>query len=487
MAEDTDPRALVTNEYETAYISELDPNPGAAPSDLLATENKLGGGFKVTVAEVGAVINGITGICDSAANEQHKIVTLPDYDGAVMPREFDVTFTNGNSYGDVTAETPTFPTLSVFNKAGVELCKDIPVGDSRGHNAGAGCWNTGDTMTFRTMSSKICIINSDVRQVLDGYTIKSDGSYIYSKAQTDSTINGALVDYDKLNISGTYTDANDCIPEVRQKKRFLLPYNTSNLPITAGGCVIEATRQFYTDAFYHSVLQVLYQNSTSDNTLIAMYIRNGSSKNGGDTWNWGNWVKFESITKVFNLTTYTYNKVHEYIKDNWNDIPIGKSNYELSTNATGTANYTVCEVTKQSDTFGEVLVHSYYGDLVMLNYNGTWTIEKLVTESELIPKGVSEIFTVNSNFNLTDVKIYSNSNLVNIQRLIITPKNAITTSSIYVIGALSSYKPKQVTRFTAYVNHKCVEGYIETNGNVVIYIESGTSGSIVCDNLMYFY
>ena len=606
---------MESEDFEVINISEMDANNTPAASDMFATETKSETAVKTTLAKVAEFVNSITGTCDSLAADQIKIVKLQNYDSNVMPKEFDVVFTNKNTYGDVINEL-SYPTMTVYNQNDEIIGENIPIGDSRGHYVGALCWNNGDSMSFRAMAGKACIMNSNVRQVTDSYTLYADGTTAYNKPQidnnyvhkedgkglfsgeyddlnnkptipenvlkyvsqsltedqkqqaaanigipdvyatieevtaienkipdqaseenqladkdfvnssiasntayfignfdtleelenqtetpvtlndyafvkgidsdgnlvykrykytgtewlyeydlnnssftaqqwavinsgitadkvaeidetvrftaqdltseqkvqarvnigantssitmagyskpdaasaiaagdslndavgklektfdsydksneVDSKINGALANLDKLSLT-TVQDANLCISNTEGLKIFKC--GGVNCPNNDDGIIITFT-QTYANTYYK---QIWYND-----TDISSFIRVGKKAPNTDIV-WSAWEKFESINKVFNLTTYAYNKVHEYIKDNWNNIPIGKSNYELATNATGTANYTVCEVTKQSDTFGEVLVHSYYGDLVMINYNGVWNIQEVVTKNNLI-------------------------------------------------------------------------------------------------------
>lgn len=115
--------------------------------------------------------------CDTAAEEEFKIVKIETIlqQGKIPNNiELNIDFTNANSFGETTAATPTYPKLKITNAADEEL-GIYTICDSRGHYAGKGCWNSGDTMTFKIKGTKACITNSDVRETTSDYTIYSDG------------------------------------------------------------------------------------------------------------------------------------------------------------------------------------------------------------------------------------------------------------------------------------------------------------------------
>lgn len=115
--------------------------------------------------------------CDTAAEEEFKIVKIETIlqQGKIPNNiELNIDFTNANLFGETTAATPTYPKLKITNAADEEL-GIYTICDSRGHYAGKGCWNSGDTMTFKIKGTKACITNSDVRETTSDYTIYSDG------------------------------------------------------------------------------------------------------------------------------------------------------------------------------------------------------------------------------------------------------------------------------------------------------------------------
>ena len=116
--------------------------------------------------------------CTTAGNEQIKIVQLSNYEGYTLPDncELNISFTYGNTYGDTTASTPTYPKLRIKNANGNDI-KTVDICDSRGHYAGTGCWNDGDLMSFKVIGNKALIQNSDIRQSTSDYHILSDNSF----------------------------------------------------------------------------------------------------------------------------------------------------------------------------------------------------------------------------------------------------------------------------------------------------------------------
>lgn len=120
--------------------------------------------------------------CDTAAEEEFKIVKIETIlqQGKIPNNiELNIDFTNANSFGETTAATPTYPKLKITNAADEEL-GIYTICDSRGHYAGKGCWNSGDTMTFKIKGTKACITNSDVRETTSDYTIYSDDKFIFN-------------------------------------------------------------------------------------------------------------------------------------------------------------------------------------------------------------------------------------------------------------------------------------------------------------------
>lgn len=124
--------------------------------------------------------NGLTTTCDSGASATTKEIVLSNWQGDSLPDncEINVTFTNANTYGDTTASTPTNPKLLVKNANG-DTIHTLDICDSRGHVAGTGCWNAGDLIVFKKVSSKAIITNSDVRQSTNDYKIYSDNLIEY--------------------------------------------------------------------------------------------------------------------------------------------------------------------------------------------------------------------------------------------------------------------------------------------------------------------
>lgn len=148
------------------------------------------GNYIIPIEQIGLECGGISiieGTCSSAASTKDKIVTLSDYPLSLTPKEFTVTFTNGNTYGDVIATPVTYPTLKIYNSNNV-LLDTLPVADSCGHYAGKNCWMSGDSITFRIVNNRASIQNSSIRQYdpdNNGYIIFADGHYGYNISQAE--------------------------------------------------------------------------------------------------------------------------------------------------------------------------------------------------------------------------------------------------------------------------------------------------------------
>ena len=136
---------------------------------------------------LGASVAVMEASCATAAATQDKEVTIAGYE-LTGKDIIAVTFTYGNTYGDTTASSVTSPNL-VINGTSLVVC------DSRGHQAGKGCWNAGDRIEFRITSDlqKAIILTHDVRQVESGYTIYSDGTTVYNKDNVDNTFGKKFV------------------------------------------------------------------------------------------------------------------------------------------------------------------------------------------------------------------------------------------------------------------------------------------------------
>jgi hypothetical protein len=140
-------------------------------------ENCLVSGEQLALTYEG--IGGIEGTCTTAAGIENKVVVLNEYNLTIPPKTFAVKFTHENTFGDITAEPPTYPKLEVYNSDN-QLLGSYPVADSRGHYAGSNCWLADDIMIFRIIMSRACIVNSDLRQINinEDKTIFSFGKFL---------------------------------------------------------------------------------------------------------------------------------------------------------------------------------------------------------------------------------------------------------------------------------------------------------------------
>ena len=133
--------------------------------------------------------DGITTDCTSSASSENKEIVLASWTDLGLPNRcnIDVTFTNGNSYGETTIATPTHPKLIVKNATG-DTIGTFDICDSRGHFAGKGCWNDGDLICFKRSGNKMLMTNHDVREATSDYKIYSDGLSEYTKDKIDSKL-----------------------------------------------------------------------------------------------------------------------------------------------------------------------------------------------------------------------------------------------------------------------------------------------------------
>mgnify|MGYP003307695972 CR=1 FL=1 len=202
MAEEgIEPQALVEDDYTT--LDELSETTAVSDEDLteFMHENGIVETIKVKslwnnnfrqkarneIASQDFNFRGLT--CASAAAAETKAVAITNYE-LKAGNLLGITFTNGNTYGETTASTPTYPKLLVTDNTGDHT---YPICDSRGHYAGKGFCNAGDYIELRFTGDKFCIVNSDIRESVQdsssGYTIKSNGfcEQFYKKTITVTT------------------------------------------------------------------------------------------------------------------------------------------------------------------------------------------------------------------------------------------------------------------------------------------------------------
>lgn len=181
---DTTPTAGSTNPVTSGGVKSAltKANVGLGNVTNVSTVSSVTSGSSSNVTS-GAVYNEISKrgrffavSCSTASSTQKKAISISNYT-LVAGDIIGVTFTNANTYGDSTASTKTYPQLYINRGSSYYT---MTICDSRGQSVGTGCWNARDYIEFRVISStKVCIINSDIRQSVsgtNGYIIYSNGS-----------------------------------------------------------------------------------------------------------------------------------------------------------------------------------------------------------------------------------------------------------------------------------------------------------------------
>ena len=170
---DTTPTAGSTNPVTSGGVKSAltKSNVGLGNVTNVATESTITSGSSKNITS-GAVYSALanrgrfyTASCSTASSAQKKAISISNYT-LVAGDIIGVTFTNANTYGDCTASTKTYPLLYINRGSSYYT---MTICDSRGNSCGTGCWNAGNYIEFRVISStKVCIINSDVRQSVSG-------------------------------------------------------------------------------------------------------------------------------------------------------------------------------------------------------------------------------------------------------------------------------------------------------------------------------
>lgn len=279
-------------------------------SDILISQHITGDNndYKLTLAQAQAIPYGV---CESLGDED-KTVNLVNYPStytAQVGNKVLIKFIHANTKGHVSDNT--YPTLTVGG-----VTKPIA---AQGKTIGAGAI-VDDQIIELVLTPDYWNIDQNIREVTNAYTILTDGSYIYNKtqidannytkAQTDSAINGALANLDTLKIDTTQTDVNNCIPLSGQTKVYQVLAGGSNLPI-AGHGIIEVKRLTNT----HCQQQCTVVSGSVGALKINTYQRDSLYTN--NVWNFSEWEKLatesdlsnygESITLTSGDTNLTIN------------------------------------------------------------------------------------------------------------------------------------------------------------------------------------
>lgn len=144
----------------------IDPLPAGKNQDIELLVKSNGANYREKAEQIMQAFSGlgtVDGSCSSAIDAEEKTVTLSEYTLNVLPREFSVTFTNANTYGN---GTTTYPILKVYNNNN-QLLGSLPAANSRGRYAANGAWEAGDILYFRVMAGRACIINSEISTTRD--------------------------------------------------------------------------------------------------------------------------------------------------------------------------------------------------------------------------------------------------------------------------------------------------------------------------------
>lgn len=236
-------------------------------------------------------------VCSTASATVGKTATvnnMPDFvlvNGTVIT----VYFENKNTAAE--------PTLNINNTGSWPL--KLP---NQANNIviGSGCWNDGFIAEVKYVEISdnnkfFLLLGHNVASTNNNYTTLADGTTIYSKAQTDSTINGALANYDK--IAQEIANGTD-LDNIKKEGWYFCKDNSSANTITNkpsgfdfsfGLRVIKAKQ----DAS-GNIRQIFYPESSIG--ILERIYANSS---------WGSWEKIATETDVNN----TINKLHN---DNYN-------------------------------------------------------------------------------------------------------------------------------------------------------------------------
>lgn len=154
-------------------------------SDILISQHITGDNndYKLTLAQAQAIPYGV---CESLGGEDKtaNLVNYPTTFIAQIGNTVLIKFTHGNTKGSVSEGT--YPTLTVGG-----ITKPIA---AQGKTIGAGAITDGQIVSL-TLTPDYWNIDQTIRDVTSEYTVFTDGTTIYTKAQTDNTINTKLESY----------------------------------------------------------------------------------------------------------------------------------------------------------------------------------------------------------------------------------------------------------------------------------------------------
>jgi len=93
-----------------------------------------------------------------------------------------------------------------------------------------------------------------------------------------------------------YNDANLCIPDNFETRRYLLGSSASNIP-EQEGCWLESSIQYYSNTEYKSIIQKCYLNSTTNN-VNKVYVRTGNKQGSLASWVFGEWKEQTTVDDI---------------------------------------------------------------------------------------------------------------------------------------------------------------------------------------------
>lgn len=218
-------------------------------------------------------------VCSTASATVGKTATvnnMPDFvlvNGTVIT----VYFENKNTAAE--------PTLNINNTGSWPL--KLP---NQANNIviGSGCWNDGFIAEVKYVEISdnnkfFLLLGHNVASTNNNYTTLADGTTIYNKAQTDSTINGALANYSEIKYftmaSGKYVWSDSDLEEFilskidEIKDRSLITVRNGNT-IAVGECIISKQSNIYFSFIFHGYFThkpkyYVYENGTWTVNTIA--------------------------------------------------------------------------------------------------------------------------------------------------------------------------------------------------------------------------
>lgn len=315
----------------------------------------------------------VDGTCSSAIDAETKTVVLQDYTLEVLPKEFSVTFTNANTYGN---GTTTYPILQIYNSEN-QLLGSFPVANSRGRYAGNGAWEAGDILYFRVMAGRACIINSEISTTRDLQAkVKDMTLSALDLTEANKTlpvnsvaVNGALANYGNLNFVGTSYLSNS-LDNAKTVGNYRVGSDATSKPYASAGylSVMKRSDNLITQIFY------------GDNNLMAIRTF---------TTTWSNWQKYTTENELKKLSNIAYKSANS--GDNF-AVSIGD----------------LIDVTSTDNRYIIIGICGNIQAMAILKYNGSGinaTVSNFVSNATISSNGYS--ITMNGDTTLRNIQYYS--------------------------------------------------------------------------------